>query len=50
MELSDTAAAVQRMQDYIVSHADEKITLDELSNAAGYSKYHSLRIFKEQTH
>ncbi|MDD4493460.1 MAG: AraC family transcriptional regulator [Eubacteriales bacterium] len=50
MELSDKVAAVQRMQDYIVAHADEEISLDELSNAAGYSKYHALRIFKEQTH
>jgi AraC-like DNA-binding protein len=37
------------MQDSI-AHLDEKITLDEPSGAAGYSKYHALRIFKEQTH
>jgi AraC-like DNA-binding protein len=49
MELSDKVAAVQRMQDYIVAREDEEITLDELCGAAGYSKYHALRIFKEQT-
>jgi len=50
MELPDKAAAVSRMQHYIEAHLDEEITLDDLANAAGYSKYHSVRIFKEWTH
>ncbi len=50
MELSDKSAAVQRMQDYIVAHVDREINIDELGSVAGYSKYHAIRIFKEQTH
>ena len=50
MELPDKAAAVSRMQHYIEAHLDEEITLDDLANAAGYSKYHALRIFRELTH
>ncbi len=50
MELPDKAAAVSRMQRYIESHLDEEITLDGLANAAGYSKYHAVRVFKELTH
>lgn len=50
MKLSDKAAAVQRMQDYIVAHVDREINIDELGSFAGYSKYHAIRIFKEQTH
>lgn len=41
--------AVQRMQDYIEEHITEKITLYMLANAAGYSPWHSARIFKELT-
>jgi len=50
MELSDKAAAVSRMQRYIEAHLVEEITLDDLANAAGYSKYHAVRVFKELTH
>ena len=49
MELSDKIAAVSRMQKYINAHFDEKITLDDICHAAGYSKYHAVRIFKELT-
>ncbi len=49
MELSDKAAAVSRMQQYIESHLNEEIMLDDLANAAGYSKYHTVRVFKELT-
>lgn len=41
--------AVQRMQDYIQAHLDEPIALEQLSAAAGYSSFHSLRIFRELT-
>jgi AraC family transcriptional regulator len=41
--------AVQRMQDYIERHLTEPITLHMLANAAGYSPWHSARLFKEMT-
>lgn len=41
--------AVQRMQDYIVRHLDEDITLEQLSAVSGYSLWHSVRIFKAYT-
>jgi len=43
----DTVMAVQQMQEYIDAHIHEKITLKQLSEAAGYSPWHSARIFKE---
>lgn len=45
----DIINAVQRMQDYIVSHLDEEIAMRELCGISGYSKWYSLRIFKELT-
>lgn len=41
--------AVQRMQNCIADHIQEPITLSMLAKAAGYSPYHSARIFKEYT-
>ena len=41
--------AVSRMQHYIETHLDEAITLEGIADAAGYSKYHAVRIFKELT-
>lgn len=41
--------AVQRMQDYIEAHITESISLHMLAEAAGYSPWHSDRIFKELT-
>jgi len=49
MELSDKINAVSKMQKYINAHFANEITLDDLSRAAGYSKYHAMRIFKELT-
>ena len=49
MELSDKVAAVSRMQGFIDAHIDGEITFDALCGAAGYSKYHAARIFKELT-
>lgn len=49
MEWSDKIIAVGKMQKYISAHFNEKITLDDLSRAAGYSKYHAARVFKELT-
>jgi len=41
--------AVQRMQDYIDEHITDQISLRMLAEAAGYSPWHSSRIFKELT-
>ncbi|MFZ5988778.1 MAG: helix-turn-helix domain-containing protein [Bacillota bacterium] len=49
MERWEKVNAVQRMQDYIEEHITESITLYKLANAAGYSPWHSARIFKELT-
>jgi len=49
MELSDKIIAVSKMQAYIEKNLDAKITLEDLSRAVGYSKYHAARIFKELT-
>jgi len=43
----DKIDAAGRMQAYLLAHLDEEITLEDLSEAAGYSLWHSLRIFKE---
>ena len=37
------------MQEYIETHIKEKITLHDLARAAGYSPWHSARIFKDHT-
>lgn len=47
MENWEKINAVQRMQDYIGEHINEPITLYILAKAAGYSPWHSGRIFKE---
>lgn len=39
--------AVQRMQDYILAHYEEPITLQDLAAAALYSPWHALRAFSE---
>ncbi len=41
--------ATQKMQDYIESHLNEKISLKQLSDVAGYSPWHAARIFCENT-
>lgn len=47
MDIWEKIGAVQRMQDYIHQNIDGKITSENLYKEAGYSKWHSLRIFKE---
>ena len=49
MERLEAIKAVQRMQDYIEEHLNSSITLSDLAKAAGYSQWHSSRIFKELT-
>jgi AraC family transcriptional regulator len=47
LENWETILAVLRMQDYIEQHITEPITLYNLAQAAGYSPWHSDRLFKE---
>lgn len=47
MERWEAINAVQRMQEYIDEHLNIPITLSELARVAGYSQWHSARIFKE---
>lgn len=47
MEQWEQINAVQNMQDFIHQHLNEPITLAELSRNAGYSPFHSARLFKE---
>lgn len=47
MERWEAIDAVQRVQDYIEEHIHEPITLNQLAKAAGYSQWHTTRIFKE---
>lgn len=49
MERWEKVKAVQRMQEYIDEHITEVITLRSLANEAGYSPWHTARIFKELT-
>ncbi len=49
MESWEKIRAVQKMQAYIEDHLTEKITLNMLAKAAGYSPWHSDRVFKELT-
>jgi AraC family transcriptional regulator len=49
MKRQDKINAAYRMQEYIDKHINEKITLYALANEAGYSPWHSARIFKECT-
>ncbi len=49
MENREIVSAVQRMQDCIDRHLQEPISLYMLAQAAGYSPWHSARIFKEMT-
>ena len=47
MEQWEQINAVQNMQNYIHNHINEPITLAELARAAGYSPFHSAKLFKE---
>ena len=47
--MKEQILAVQRMQDYIETHLDEKIGLSELSQASLFSPWYSYRIFQEYT-
>ncbi|MCH4222301.1 MAG: AraC family transcriptional regulator [Solobacterium sp.] len=47
--MTDKILAVQRMQDYISEHAEEKITLCDLARVAQFSPFYCARIFRELT-
>jgi AraC family transcriptional regulator len=47
MNHMETINAVERMQQYIDAHIQEKITLRQLATSAGYSPWYSARIFRE---
>ena len=47
--MKEQILAVQRMQDYIKEHLDEKIVLSELSNVSLFSPWYSYRLFQEYT-
>ena len=47
--MDERILAVQRMQDYIEAHLDEKITLSELARAAIFSPWYSYRLFEHYT-
>jgi AraC-like DNA-binding protein len=49
MERWEVINAVQRMQDYINKNINSPITLSDIAKAAGYSQWHSARLFKELT-
>jgi len=49
MENQEKSNAVRRMQDYIRQNITQPITLHMLAQAAGYSPWHTSRIFKEVT-
>ena len=42
-------SAVRRMQEYIMAHYQEEVTLPDLAKAAMYSPWHALRAFAELT-
>ncbi len=49
MDRGECIRAVRRMQEYIEEHIAEPITLFQLAGAAGYSQWHSEKLFKDLT-
>ena len=41
---------IHKVQDYLENHIGVTVTIDELSNIAGFSKYHFSRIFQSLLH
>ncbi|MEI7833773.1 MAG: AraC family transcriptional regulator, partial [bacterium] len=46
--MSEVSLAVERMRLYIQTHLQEPVTASDVAEAAGYSKYHAARLFKEE--
>ena len=49
MDNQEQVSAVSRMQDYIKDNINKPMTLYELSQVAGYSPWHSAKLFKQLT-
>jgi len=49
MQDLEHAGAVRRMQQYISEHLEEDLSLHTLAREAGYSPWHSARMFREYT-
>lgn len=47
--MNDKIITVQKMQDYIQNHINDKITLTDLANIAFFSPWYAHRLFKEYT-
>ncbi len=47
--MNDKIVTVQKMQDYIQNHINDKITLTDLANIAFFSPWYAHRLFKEYT-
>ena len=47
--MNEQTRAVQKMQDYILAHLSEEITLADLSRAACFSPWYAHRLFRERT-
>ena len=47
--MREKTKAVQKMQDYILTHIKEEITLAELARAASFSPWYAHRLFRELT-
>ncbi|EPR44272.1 Helix-turn-helix, AraC domain-containing protein [Desulfovibrio sp. X2] len=41
--------SMRQVRDYLASHLAEKVSLEELAQLAGLSRYHLLRVFKRDT-
>lgn len=40
---------INKAIDFILTHIEEEISLDDVANYCGYSKYHFIRLFKAET-
>ena len=47
--MNEQTKAVQMMQDYILAHIEEEITLADLARAANFSPWYAHRLFRELT-
>ncbi len=47
--MREQAEAVQRMQDYILAHYQEEVTLADLARVSLFSPWHSYRLFRQWT-
>lgn len=43
-------SSVRKSCDYIINNAREPVTLDDIAGAAGLSRYHFLRLFRDSMH